>query len=216
MKKGKFIVFEGAGGCGKSTQIGIARKILLKNGIKAISTREPGGTTVSEKIRNLIFELKGKKLIGAEGQMVMFFTARKFWVDRLVIPNINKGINVLGDRTYTTTGAFQGYAEGGNQKKILDMADVIMGKYKPDAVILLDISQETSYKRRGFNVNGDPFDRETPEYLKKVISGYRRMAKSSWGDLKWYVVDGEPAPDEVTEAITKVLEKIFRKKLKRL
>ena len=214
-ERGKFVVFEGPGGSGKGLQIGIAKDLLLRNGFNVITTREPGGVGPSEKIRKLIFELKDKRLIGAEGQMVMFFTARKFWVDQLVAPNIYRGIHVLGDRSYTSTGAYQGYAEGGSQEQILGIADVIMGKYKPDAVLLLDISDETSRKRRGKDVNGDPFDRETPEYLNRLIAGYREMAQAGWGGLNWYVIDGEPVPEVVSESVAKVLEDIFQKKLQR-
>lgn len=214
-ERGKFVIFEGPGGCGKGTQIEIATNILVKNGLKAISTREPGGVGPSEEIRKLIFELKDKKLIGAEGQMVMFFTARKFWVDGLVSPNIDNGVNVLGDRGYPSTGAYQGYAEGGDQDRILKMADIIMRGYKPDAVLLLDVSAGTSRKRRGKDVDGDPFDRETPEYLDRVVGGYRDMAKNSWGDLNWFVVNAEPTPEVVSESIAKVLEDIFETKLQR-
>jgi dTMP kinase len=215
MKKGKFVVFEGVGGCGKGTQVKFAEKLLKKNKIKVISTREPGGIESSEVIRRLIFDLKGKKLIGAEGQMVLFFAARKFWVDKVVEPNLKKGINVIADRSYTSTGAYQGYAEGGDQKKILGISEVIVGDAKPDAVILLDVSAETSMKRRS-DPNGDPFDKENKKYFQKIIDGYKEMAAKSWGGLKWYVVNGEPGPDEVSGSVIKTLEKIFRKKLKRL
>ncbi|HJY98197.1 MAG TPA: dTMP kinase [Patescibacteria group bacterium] len=214
-ERGKFVVFEGAGGSGKGIQIEIAKNLLLGNGFQVIATREPGGVGPSEEIRQLIFTLKDLKLIGAEGQLVMFFTARKFWVDQLVAPNVNRGVHVLGDRSYPSTGAYQGFAEGGDQDKILKIADVIMGKYKPDAVLLLDVSSETSRKRRGKEVNGDPFDRETPEYLDRLVAGYREMAKTGWGGLDWYMVDGEPKPEIVSESIAKVLEHIFQKKLQR-
>ncbi len=213
---GKFIVFEGIGGSGKGTQIELAKNLLEKNGIKAIYTREPGGIEPAEKIRELIFTLRGKRLIKAEGQMVLFFAARKLWVDGVVAPNLDKGVNVLTDRCHTSTGAYQGHAEGGDQKQILDIADVILGNYKPDAVILLDISKETSIERRGKNVNGDPFDKESSEYFDRLIAGYREMAETGWGGLKWYVVNGEAKPEKVAESIAKVLEEIFERKLERL
>ena len=214
-EKGRFVVFEGPGGCGKGTQIEIAKQLLINNGLNVISTREPGGVGSSEAIRQLIFTLKERKLIGPEGQMVMFFTARKFWVDQLVAPNLNSGVHVLGDRSYTSTGAYQGYAEGGDQERILKIADVVMGNYKPDAVLLLDISVETSRVRRGKDVNGDPFDRETPEYMERLVAGYREMARTSWGGLNWYKIDGEPTPEVVSESIAKKLEDVFETKLHR-
>lgn len=214
-ERARFVVFEGVGGCGKGTQIEIARNLLQTNGFETISTREPGGVGPSEEIRELIFKLKGEKLIGSEGQMVMFFTARKFWVDQLVAPNLIRGVNVLGDRAYPSTGAYQGYGEGGDQERILKIADIIMGSFKPDAVLLLDISGQTSRVRRGKDVMGDPFDRETPEYLERVVAGYREMAATSWGNLNWFKVDGEPSPEVVSESIAKVLEDIFESKLRR-
>lgn len=215
MKRGKFVVFEGVGGCGKGTQVKFAKKLLKKNKIKVVSTREPGGIESSEVIRQLIFDLRNKKLIGAEGQMVLFFAARKFWVDRVVKPDLKKGVNIIADRSYTTTGAYQGYAEGGDQKKILSISDVVMGNTKPDAVILLDVSVETSMTRRS-NPNGDPFDKENKKYFQRIIDGYREMAKKKWGGLKWYVVDGEPKAEDVFESVARILEKILEKKLKRL
>lgn len=214
MKRGRFVVFEGIGGCGKGTQVELAKKLLKKNKIKVITTREPGGIESSEIIRQLIFDLRDKKLIGAEGQMVLFYAARKFWVDKVVKPNLKKGINIIADRSYTTTGAYQGYAEGGNQKQILGISEIVMGDTKPDDVILLDVSAETSMKRRS-NPNGDPFDKENKKYFQKIIDGYREMAKKSWGGLSWHVVNGEPDVTIVSEEVAQVLEKIFRKKLKK-
>ncbi len=214
-ERGKFIVMEGVGGSGKGTQVERAKNLLTKNGLQAVYTREPGGLASAEKIRKLIFSLRDKKLIGPEGQMALFFAARKFWVDGVVAPNLAKGINVLTDRCHTSTGAYQGYAEGGNQKQILDIADVVLGDYKPDAVILLDVSRETSMFRRGKDVNGDPFDKETPEYFDRLIAGYREMARIGWGGLSWYVVNGEPIPEIVSESVAKVLEEIFGTKLQR-
>lgn len=213
---GKFIVIEGIGGSGKSTQIKYAKNLLKKNRLEAVYTREPGGLESAEKIRELIFNLRDKELIGAEGQMVLFFAARKLWVDNVVAPKIVKGINILTDRSYTSTGAYQGYAEGGNQEQILKIADEVLGIYKPDAVILLDISKETSFERRGKNVNGDPFDKQGSDYFDRLISGYREMASNNWGGLKWYTVDGEQKPEVVSESIAKVLEEIFDRDLKRV
>jgi dTMP kinase len=214
-ERGKFVVFEGAGGSGKGTQIENAKNLLIKNGLKVVFTREPGGLEPAEKIRKLIFSLRDKNLIGPEGQMVLFFACRDLWLDGVVAPSINGGVNVLTDRCHTSTGAYQGYAEGGDQKQILAIADTVLGEYKPDAIILLDVSRETSMQRRGKDVNGDPFDKQGPEYFDRLIAGYREMAKTGWGGLNWYKVDGEPKPEVVSESVAKVLEDIFETKLQR-
>jgi dTMP kinase len=214
-ERGKFVVFEGPGGSGKGTQIEFSEKLLKANKLPTVFTREPGGIEAAETIRNLIFVLRRKELIKAEGQMVLFFAARQLWVVGVVKPNIDKGVNVLTDRSYASTGAYQGYAEGGDQKTILEIADAIMGDYKPDAVILLDVSRETSLKRRGINTNGDPFDERPPEYFDKVIAGYREMAAAGWGGLNWFMVNGEMKPELVSEEIAKILEDVFHQKLER-
>src|SRR4030042_5155301 len=203
MKKGRFIVIEGVGGSGKTTQVDYAHRLLRRNRIKVIKTREPGGIYAAEEIRKLIFNLRNEKLIGAEGQMVLFFAARKLWINNLVQPGINKGINVLTDRCHTSTNAYQGYAEGGDRKKILKISNIVMGKHKPNAVILLDVSPKTALRRKQ-DKKGDPFDKEGIKYLQKLVFGYKKMAKEGWGGLKWYKVDGESDLKSVNNDVKKV------------
>lgn len=82
---------------------------------------------------------------------------------------------------------------------------------KPDAVILLDISPETSIKRRAAETNGDPFDKQNEDYFRRLIAGYREMAQEGWGGLKWYMVNGEGTIEEVQVRISEVLTQIFEK-----
>ncbi len=209
MKRGKFIVFEGVGGSGKTTQIELAKKFLQENGLKVLATREPGGVEASEKIRELIFRLRGENLIGPEGQMVLFFAARYLWLNSLVKPALEKGINVITDRAHTSTAAYQGFAEGGDLNQILAISQIVMEGARPDAVIFLDISQETAIKRKEAESERDPFDKQGKDYLKRLIIGYRKMAKEGWGDLKWYTVDGEGTIEEVRVRVSEVLSQIF-------
>ena len=211
MGRGKFIVFEGVGGSGKTTQIELAKDFLEKKGLKVLTTREPGGVEASEKIRELIFALRDKNLIGPEGQMVLFFAARYLWLNSLVKPALTNGINVLTDRAHTSTAAYQGFAEGGDLDQILKVSEVVMEGVKPDAVILLDISPETSIKRRAAETNGDPFDKQNEDYFRRLIAGYREMAQVGWGGLKWYMVNGEGTIEEVQARISEVLTQIFEK-----
>ncbi len=212
MKRGKFIVLEGVGGSGKTTQIEIISSWLKEKGYKVVTTREPGGIEAAEKIRDLIFRLRDKKLIGPEGQMVLFFAARYLWVEDVVKPALVAGKIVLTDRCHTSTAAYQGYAEGGSLDQIEGISSVVMADVFPDAVILLDVSPSVSIKRRQNNTEGDPFDKEGENYLKKLVDGYRKMAKEGWGNLKWYIVDGERSIGEVTVGIKEILEKILDEK----
>jgi len=208
-ERGKFIVFEGVGGSGKTTQIELAKKFLEEKGLKVLTTREPGGVEASEKIRELIFALRDKNLIGPEGQMVLFFAARYLWLNSLVKPALAEGINVLTDRAHTSTATYQGFAEGGNMEQILAISEVVMEGARPDAVIFLEVSEETSIKRRAAETNGDPFDKQGRDYLGKLIAGYRKMVQESWGGLKWYMVNGEGTVEEVQARVSEVLRRIF-------
>lgn len=210
-ERGKFIVFEGVGGSGKTTQIELAKNFLEERGLRVLATREPGGVEASEAIRELIFALRDKNLIGPEGQMVLFFAARYLWLNSLVKPALTNGINVLTDRAHTSTAAYQGFAEGGDLDQILKVSGVVMEGVKPDAVILLDISPETSIKRRAAETNGDPFDKQNEDYFRRLIAGYREMAQEGWGGLKWYMVNGEGKIEEVQARISEVLTQIFEK-----
>src|SRR3990167_3619741 len=139
-ENGKFIVFEGPGAAGKGTQISFAKDLLSRNGFEVLTTREPGGTSAGEEIRQLIFKLRGEHLITPGEQMVLFFAARKLLVQEIIKPNRKLGKVILGDRFDPSTGAYQGYAEGGDMKKIEGLIRVGLDGFKPDAVVLLDVS----------------------------------------------------------------------------
>lgn len=211
-EKGKFIIFEGVGGSGKSTQIGRAKEFLESKGIPTVTTREPGGTHAGEHIRDLIFELKGEGLISGDQQLILFFASRYILVKEIGKPNIESGITILSDRLHPSTGAYQGYGEGADMERILKTADVVLKDLKPDAVILFRISAETALERSRKEEDNDPFDRTTIDYFQKVVDGYEEMAKTDWGDMRWYVVDGEKPIEEVFEEVKKVLLEIFDQK----
>lgn len=84
-----------------------------------------------------------------------------------------------------------------------------MGKYKPDAVILLDVSVETAKARNAVKNERDPYDDEKVEYFNRVVSGYRKMAQSNWSGVKWYVINAERRIEEVHDDVRKVLDEIF-------
>lgn len=210
-EKGLFIVFEGVGGSGKSTQVELAADFLREKGFEVITTREPGGTKASEMIRDMIFTLREKGLIGPDEQMVLFFAARKIWAKEVVKPALSKGMIVLADRSYPSTAAYQGFAEGGDLKKIEALSEVIMKGVIPDAVLLIDVSPDTAIQRRKLETD-DPFDREEKDYYSKVINGYRKMAASGWGGLKWYIVNGEGTIEEVREEVIKIIRELISKR----
>lgn len=213
-ERGKFIVFEGPGGAGKGTQIKYAENLLRKNGLPVVTTREPGGEKDAEGIRDLIFRVKKKELISPDVEMVLFFKARELWTKRVLIPNLDKGVHALADRCYPATAAYQGYGGGISLDSVLKLTRYFMGDIRPDGVILLDISTQTSMSRRA-NPEGDPFDMQQEEYFNRVIVGYREMAEIGWDGLKWYRINGEQSPNTVSESVAVALENIFSRCLDR-
>lgn len=209
-ERGKLIGFEGPGRAGKDTQIELAYRFLISNGYDVILTREPGGTEAGEDIRQLIFKLKQEKAINADQQVALFFASRFFWAKRVIEPAIKGGVNVLSNRTYFSTYAFQGFGEGADLESIRKLANVVMEGHKPAAIILLDVGVNTILERIGANgTEGDPFDLQNIDYFERVIGGYREMAQMHWEGIPWYVVDAEKTKDEVAKDVQCVLMEIL-------
>jgi dTMP kinase len=206
-ERGKFIVFEGVGGAGKSEQSALAVKYLQNCGKEVISTREPGGSPSAERIRELIFELKTNNLLTPDQQIAMFFTARDFWLREVVLPKLDSGMSIISDRTYTSTGAYQAHGEGGDLNTIERWVDCVVGRHKPDSIILIDVDASVAYGR--VNPDGDPFDKLGLPFQERVVNGYRQMAKTNWSGVPWHVVNGEQTIEEVHNSIKIVLNGIF-------
>ncbi len=207
--RGRFIVIEGVGGAGKTEQLKKASAYLKERKIKFVATREPGGVPEAELIRELIFDLKERKLSKSDHEIALFFAARKIWMKNIVIPNLEKGVHVISDRTYFSTAAYQGYGENGDTKSIEKISEVVVGEYKPDLVILLDVSLKTALARNSVNKDGDPYDYLSKKFFERVINGYRKMAKDKWGRVAWRVVDAEGSIDEVFLKVKRSLDKVL-------
>ena len=162
-------------------------------------------------IRKLIFTLKERGVINADHQMALFFAARYLWVEQWVRPRRARGLNIVSDRSFPATAAYQGYAEGGNLTVVERMAEVIFEGCKPDAVLLFDASSEETMKRlrAAGRTEVDPFDRQGIEYFERVIWGYRDMAARQWGGMDWYVINPDLDVSSVSRQVVRCLNHIF-------
>jgi len=210
VERGKWIDFEGVGGSGKSTQIKFTHSALDAQGIPVVSTREPGGIPEAESIRELVFHLKHEGAVNADHQVAFFFAARHLSIPKAIFTPLRNGINVLSDRSYPSTAAYQGYGEHANLSAIEQIANIVVNESRPNGVILLDISLDTSIKRLNLGgTNGDPYDDEKVEYFERVITGYRQMAEDHWGNLNWYIINGEQPAGLVAKEVQTVVRKIL-------
>ena len=196
--RGRFITFEGGEGSGKSTQIKLlAERLALKN-LRAIVTREPGGSPGAEIIRHLI--LSGMcKLLGAEAETMLFAAARDDHVHSVIAPALAQGVWVLCDRFADSTRAYQGKV-GHVDPKLLDALErVTIGALKPDLTVILDLPVEIDMKRaaaRRGNEAPDRFEAEDIGFHQKLREAYLQIAADD--PERCELIDATGAPEQVS------------------
>jgi dTMP kinase len=176
--RGKFISFEGGEGSGKSTQIKKLAERLDVAKLRAIVTREPGGSPGAEIIRHLVLSGMGK-LLGPEAETLLFAAARDDHVRTLIQPALNQGLWVLCDRFFDSTRAYQGRLGHVSPDILNAMQRVTIGDLKPDLTIILDIPVEIGMKRaaarRGSGAP-DRFEAESIKFHQDLRDAYRQIA----------------------------------------
>lgn len=206
MKKGYLITFEGGEACGKSTQIKKFAKYLEDNHIDFILSREPGGTEVGEKIRELL--LHSKCDMSSTVEFLLFSASRAQHYEKVVKPALDAGKVVLLDRFYDSSFVYQGYAGNLNLDDLKSVANFAVNGTEPDLTFLLDISYEDGMKRKQKDENLKKLDRiesKGKAYHDKVRQGYLTLAKMF--DKRIVVVDASKSIDEVFEKIKTEFDK---------
>lgn len=173
--KGKFIVFEGCEGVGKSTQIRLLKEYLEKSGQEAVFTREPGGTPFAEEVRNIILTSE----MGAESEALLFAAARCDHIDKLILPALNAGKIVICDRYVHSSLAYQAYARKLGRARVENINAYAMENCMPDGVIFIDMNPLESWRRqKGKTVLNDRMERESDEFHSEVYRGFCELGKS--------------------------------------
>lgn len=205
---GKFIVFEGGEGTGKTTQIELLEQMLRDNGFVVFRTREPGGTNcpISEKIRGLLKDPANKKMV-PETELFLFLASRAQHVQQVIKPQLEQGTIVLCDRFYGSTLAYQHFARG-----LFDLNEVIRlnafatAGLEPNLTILLDLEPEKGLARIKDQLSLDRLDSEKLEFHNKVRTGYLTLSKTL---PNWFVVSADADVSYINQLIwNKVLELI--------
>lgn len=176
MSNGKFIVFEGGEGSGKSTMIKKVALWLEENDIPYIVTREPGGIKISEQIRNVILDIDNEQMDGRT-EALLYAAARRQHLVEKVIPELKAGKIVLCDRFLDSSLAYQGYARGIGIKNILDINNFAIEGYEPDLSIIFDLEPEVGLARINKDKNREinRLDKEKIEFHRKVREGYNEV-----------------------------------------
>ena len=207
MIKGKFITIEGCEGTGKSTQIKLLEKNLKKK-IKIKSTREPGGSFGAEQIRKLIFKSKRQNWSPIT-EALLHISARSDHLEKIIKPNLKKGIWVICDRFRDSTIAYQGYGNGLKLNVLEIMQDSIFNKFHADLTIILDMDVNKCIRRvkkRKFGLQ--KYEKMNINFHKKIRNGFLELAKTNLD--RYAIVNGELSENEIEECILDKIEKKFK------
>ncbi len=184
-RQARFITFEGGEGVGKSTQVKRLLINLESRAIKAVRTREPGGTPKAEAIRSFILQGRSETW-GPGAEAVLFAAARLDHVDQFVAPNLRVGTWVISDRFHDSTRAYQGLTGGVDDKLIRALEVLALDGHTPDLTILLDMDPEAAFRRvaqraveDGLVVTGDRFEKEDLEWHRRLRDGFLAIANAN-------------------------------------
>ena len=173
MQKGVFITFEGADGCGKTTQIKLLDEYLKNKGYKTLVTREPGAKGLGEKLREILLNYDGE--VSSTREWFLFLADRAQHVDCIIKPALENGTIVLCDRHIDSTVAYQGYGRGLNLEQIKKLNNIATSGLKPDLTLVFDVDIETSSARVGDNK--DRMESAGKEFFERVRQGFLEIAK---------------------------------------
>ena len=176
MNRGIFITMEGPDGSGKSTQIELLKEYLEGAGYDVLITREPGGTRISEAIREIILNSEYTEMSPVT-EMMLYASARAQLIAEVIGPAIESGKAVISDRFVDSSLVYQGMARGLGVETVYEINKVAIGEYMPQLTIMLDLPAEVGISRKKDQKELDRMELESLEFHKKVAAGYREMAQ---------------------------------------
>ncbi len=195
--RGRFIVLDGIDGCGKTTQ---AERLVQELG--ALHLREPGSTSIGERIRELLLGRQYK--MGPEVETLLFASARRQMLDELVEPALAAGRHVVCERFHPSTYAYQAVAGDLDEDTVLGLLVTWAGTPRPDLVIILDVDPEQAAARRGAST--DRIEDKGGDFQKRVAEGHRRYAERAAGVR---VVDGDASADVVAARVSEEARRVL-------
>lgn len=202
--RGLFITIEGGDGAGKSTQIRNIEGFFAKKGLVVVHTREPGGTEISEKLRDILLD-SGNTEMEDVTEMLIYAAARAQHVREFVMPSLEKGEIVVCDRFVDSSVAYQAYG-----RELGDMVAEVnhhaTGGLKPDITFWLDIDPKTGRERVSKMGEFDRLEMEELDFHYRVYEGYKKIAESDPGRVKR--IDASKSIDEISKEIETYLQEL--------
>lgn len=194
--RGKFLVFDGPDGSGKSTQFRRFADCARAAGLDVLEVREPGGTAIGEQIRTVLLDPQNTD-ITLRTEMLLYMASRAQLFEQVILPALTRGTLVLADRFTSSTLAYQGTAGGLNEEEILAVGQVATGNRWPDLTVVFDVDTAVAMGRLSPLL--DRMEQKGAEFHAKVRGGYLEQSRR-WPE-RYRVVDSSVDPDAVTRAV---------------
>lgn len=199
---GKFIVVDGPDGCGKTTQTKLSVQWLKEQGVAVETSREPGGTAIGEKIRQILLNPEHIAM-GTETEVMLYMAARvQLWREKIA-PALKQNKCVILDRWLSSTCAYQGFAGGFGIDKVIKIAEDCLERPWPDLTIILDVDLETAGKRLKKDL--DRMEQKGDSYHKKVREGFLKLTK---GRKNFAVINAADDIETVHKQVISIVEKL--------
>ncbi len=189
--RGRFITLEGIDGAGKSTHLPWLKSALEREGRRVWVSREPGGTPVGERLRELLLHEPMSPLAEA----LLMFAARREHCEREIWPRLAQGTWIVCDRFVDATYAYQGGGHGVPQETIAQLEHVALGDFRPDLTLVFDVPVEVGRERLSGSRTPDKFERQTAEFFARVRASYLQRARAE--PLRMRVIDGTRSPEAI-------------------
>lgn len=201
--RGSFVTFEGCEGVGKSRQLKMLEEYLSKNNIKYYFTREPGGTAVSEQIRNIILDSKNVSMTD-ECEAMLYAASRVQLVKEEILPRLENGELVICDRYIDSSLAYQGTARGLGERFIKNINSFAIENCMPDLTLFLNLTPEQAFRRKGGVDKSDRVELSGANFHQKVYEGYLSLTKEY--PQRFAVVDASGEKEQTHQKIINVLK----------
>lgn len=216
MSRGVFITFEGSEGCGKSTQVQRLATRLEQSGVAVLVTREPGGTAIGEKIRDLLQFAPESFAMTPETEVLLFEASRSQLVRETIQPALEKGTVVISDRFFDSTTVYQGVARKLSPEIVEALNAFAVGAARPDLTFVLDVDVDTARARMLRRVRPvavlDRMEQEPVEFYERVWAGYRELAQREPERIR--LLDGSRSADAIEAEIWREVAARFPATLK--
>lgn len=201
----KYIVIEGLEGAGKTTARDVIVDTLKTLGVgDMVFTREPGGTLLAEKLRSLVLDIRsvGDEVITDKAEVLMFYAARVQLVETVIKPALASGNWVIGDRHDLSTQAYQGGGRGIDQTLLTTLRDAVLGDFRPDLTIYLDVTPEVGLKRARARGELDRIEQESLDFFNRTRARYLELAAQ---DATIRTIDATQSLEEVVADIRRTV-----------